>query len=302
MTKGERLRASRNAANGTVNALIDASKKQDELLQGLNKAVAKATSLEKTLLKSDASKENGESSSSIGSDNAILTDEERTAVVALIQELRELITYISDEWRNLNITIQDLADEIHNNSQYLRRWNLLLHNLKDVPTLDEEGKNVVGFRFSAYVAKKLNELFPNAPFPINWEEICISHLLRLRNTASIKKVIVVRFVRRDVRNWIFYNKSILKGTGVAISEHLTQRNITLLNYAKSCVGRNQAWSDQGVIYIIHNKRKISVSCVGDFDDLNLVPLPEYKEKRSYKDSMTGDKLSSTIIASDLTVY
>ena len=100
----------------------------------------------------------------------------------------------------------------------LRQWNLLIHNVTDMPVNYSNGKVIKGLRFSNWVAGKLNSLFPSLPIRITAEEISVSHPLRLKNKLSKQNVIVVRFVRRDVRNEIFYSKSQLKGTGITISQ------------------------------------------------------------------------------------
>ena len=79
---------------------------------------------------------------------------------------------------------------------------------------------------------------------------------------------MVRFISRDLRDELFYSKKSLKGTGYSISEHLTSYNIDLLRYAKEVVGRNNAWSDQGMIYInTPNRKKVLIRNKDD------VPVP-----------------------------
>ena len=53
---------------------------------------------------------------------------------------------------------------------------------------------------------------------------------------SPKQIIIVRFVSRLVRNEIFASKSSLKDTPIAITEHLTATNLSLLKAAQKLVG------------------------------------------------------------------
>ena len=194
-----------------------------------------------------------------------------TALIHLqVEELKKLISSMQDQWSNLDYLISQAVEKAHDNEQRMKRWNLLIHSedgFDDYPTKQVRGKNVVvkGTEFSSYVVEKLNTLFPNRKTPLTIDQICCSHPLRLRDKKSTKKIVVVRFTRRDIKDELFYSKSSLKGTKYSISEHLTQYNQELLKLAKNVVGKGNAWSDQGMFFIKEGNRRVRVKSKSDFN-------------------------------------
>ena len=114
-----------------------------------------------------------------------------------------------------------------------------------------------GLHFSMYVLQLLNNLLGRyLPFPLQVHDIDKSHPLYQKNDGSW--VIIVRLVRRDVRDAIFY-KSIKvlpdHPSGIVITENLTAENTRLLNSAKNVLGEENIHTDQGKIYSTRSKGK-----------------------------------------------
>ena len=58
----------------------------------------------------------------------------------------------------------------------------------------------------------------------------------------------------------------------SISEHLTANNVALLNYAKDNLGKTEAWSDQGTIYInTRNKKRVPIKKKTDVPKSHIRP-------------------------------
>ena len=170
----------------------------------------------------------GESSKSIEEKLKVLED----AIKDSSDELKAL------KYNLINSTnlLEELAFRIDSNTQYPMRDNLLIKGLRNIPY------HLIGYQFSTWVARTINNLIPSLDFPIVPEHISTSHPIYKNSN-----VIIVRFAIRDVRNEIFYKKDI-HDKRVSISEHLTKKNLLLLNAAKQFLGPKNAWSSQTKLY------------------------------------------------------
>ena len=106
--------------------------------------------------------------------------------------------------------------------QYTRRNCLLVNKLLKVPT------NIHGWKFSRYIARELNKLFPS--ISVSYSDIDTSHILY--KDEEKKPVIVVKFVNRDLRNLLWSNRLQINSAHVFLSEHLTPLNSNLFSKAK----------------------------------------------------------------------
>ena len=87
--------------------------------------------------------------------------------------------------------------------QYSRQNSLLFEFLLKVP------RNLHGFKFSKYVVRELNKLFPH--LRISLRDIDASHILYFSDPEEKKlPVVIVKFVSRDLRNSIYRNRHILR--------------------------------------------------------------------------------------------
>ena len=129
----------------------------------------------------------------------------------------------------------------HNDdAQYSRRNSLLLKKLRNVP------KNCHGTNFSKFVASEINRLLPELSMSVTHHHIDASHPL---NNENMNSPIVVKFVSRDLRNEIYNARNFITDPHVTISEHLTPQNHTLLTKAQDATSYEDAWSNQGKIYM-----------------------------------------------------
>ena len=129
----------------------------------------------------------------------------------------------------------------HNDdAQYSRRNSLLLKKLRNVP------KNCHGTNFSKFVAREINRLLPELSMSVTHHHIDASHPL---NNENMNSPIVVKFVSRDLRNEIYNARNFITDPHVTISEHLTPQNHTLLTKAQDATSYEDAWSNQGKIYM-----------------------------------------------------
>ena len=156
--------------------------------------------------------------------------------------------------------IQQLKRRIDYMDQYYRRNSLLLHGYKNIP------KKLFGYMFCEWVAEQINT-FPMLAFPISPAEIDCAHPMP---TVSGKTVIIVKFVRRAVRDEIFYKKKFLKhrvGPKISVTEHLTAANLGLLNEAKKIVESKNVFSKNCKVYAKWGKDKFVISDTNDLKKL-----------------------------------
>ena len=124
------------------------------------------------------------------------------------------------------VTLNDLL-------QYMHMNNLLIHNLPGLPY--DEVKDLKGTEFTKKVVESINKLI-TLNEPLSHKDIDTSHFYGKKPTET-KNVVIVRFIRRDLKNEVFFNKSQLKKFNkdnqikVGITDHLTRYNKGLYDHA-----------------------------------------------------------------------
>ena len=83
-----------------------------------------------------------------------------------------------------------------------------------------------------------------------------SHHIGNPKTKKKERLIIVKFVRYNLKHNIFKNKNLLKGKGVSITESLT-KDMTKLNEAKETYGFRNVWTSDGKILFKEEKNPSS---------------------------------------------
>ena len=150
------------------------------------------------------------------------------------------ISELQDVWSDVDHKLNNFSRRLDDHDQYSRSNSLKIRGLNDIPV------KTYGLQFSEYVIRKLKELFPNIADKLKIEDIDVSHPLPTRNNQ--KSCIIIKFVRRDIKNLVFFEKKELKKSPLklSITEHLTAKNLWLLDEVRSMVGFKNAWSSQCV--------------------------------------------------------
>ena len=123
-------------------------------------------------------------------------------------------------------------------------------------------------KFTTYVVNKLNDLFPDIEGGVCARDIDDTHIYRTKgyDRSSHKQLVIIKFCSRLLRNDIFSQKKKLKGSGVSLTEHLTQRNLKLLKAAQSRLGSiHKAWTHYGKVLIDLDG---TIKTIRDYDDLH----------------------------------
>ena len=203
-----------------------------------------------------------------GKNAAPLTDSHKPLIRNEISEMKAdainastSISELQRVWSYVDSKLHGINDRLDALEQYLRLNSLLIHGLDDIP------RKCFGLEFSKYVMKKLKELLPTIAHLLNDEDISVSHPLPTKHKS--KTVVIVKFVRRDIRNLIFYEKREIKkrSSTISITEHLTSYNSWLMDEARKFVGFRNVWSSQCTVVALVNGRKVRIKNGNDLNHI-----------------------------------
>ena len=216
-----------------------------------DKMVERIAQIEKQIPASPAiSEENSTSNTPIDKEEILTMKDDALNASRSISQLQDFFSYVDNQ-------LGEFANRIDEMDQYMKRNSLKIRGLTDVPA------NTYGVEFSKYVLEKLQSLLPTIADQININDIDVSHPLPTKNKSQ--SVVIVKFVRRDIKNLVFFEKRELKKSPLKVSifEHLTNRNIWLMNEAKKLVGFKQVWSSQCTVFALVNGRKVPIRSKND---------------------------------------
>ena len=166
----------------------------------------------------------------------------------------ENVSAVQNQWQARATGIMmSLSNRLDHQEAYSRLNSLLLHGLLNIPVFSKDDKGQ-DLKFCRWVKEALNDLFEKElDFTLHTDDIDTAHILRTKKGTS--KVVIVKFVRRSIRNLYWYGKYALKNTGISLTEHLTAKNLELLRAAKTAVGEKCVWTNQCTVYVQANEVK-----------------------------------------------
>lgn len=179
------------------------------------------------------------------------------ALNELEEKVNNLTKVVNEKVTKLEKATQDQASKLDDLEQYSRRNCLILHGC---PNFSQGGYRDM----ETFVLSQLNTNL-RLNFIINPEEIDILHPLPSRRGAN---PIIVRFLRRSVRNAVYVHKKFLINTNLSITESLTKVRLELLKTARLALGFKNIWTWNGTIYGINdrNHRRV-IKCNNDIQIL-----------------------------------
>ena len=185
----------------------------------------------------------------------------------LLEELSQSITAIKATIKDLAKQIQEKEKRMDDLEQYGRSNCLILHGCVDLPK-----ENAGYVTFENFVLDTLNSRL-KFTHPIRNSDIDICHVLPSRKG---KNPIIIKFVRRSVRNQVFNNKSLLKATKesdpkLAITESLTRRRSKLLEQSKKVFGFQNVWTQKGNIFCSFEGKRHRID---DFANIARIRFPK----------------------------
>lgn len=157
---------------------------------------------------------------------------------------------------NIFSKIEEVKSEANDREQYSKNYNLLFHGLR-IPY------HLKGLAFSKNISMQINHALPYLNPKVTSSEIDISHPINFQGKPGV----IVRFVRRDFRNYIFFCHKYLQN-GVKCYEHLTKMNKDLLTEAKEIVGEGNAWFAKGELFVsLGRNHKRQFKSLAELNDL-----------------------------------
>ena len=182
------------------------------------------------------------------------TNDDLNRVESSIKETAIEHIVLKEKLSNSTQVLITLANRIEAVDQYIKRENLFIDGLSNIPY------HLKGYKFTMWLVKVLNNLIPNLDFPILPCHISVCHPLSPKSSR-----IIMRYAIRDVRNEVFFKKKNITNPNVKITEHLTPLNQKLLDTAQSLLGETNAWSNQTKLYGKVGREVIRINSRDDID-------------------------------------
>ena len=227
-----------------------ANQKLDEVMELLNKVKERQDKYEKDYLKKDQD---------TASCNCFAGEKEK---MEQHQELMKLSTIID----SIKVEVGQLAEMVEKQEQYLddleqygRSNCLILHG------------NNIDHRISSmdvekYVLNILNTKL-DLPTSISDSDIDICHPLPSKTN---KKPIIIKFVRRSIRNMVYSHMKNLKtsnGPKLSITESLTKKRLKIVEEARKVFGFGNVWSMKGIVYCSFKGKKQAINKLSDISKI-----------------------------------
>ena len=177
-----------------------------------------------------------------------------------LQDLENAIARVDTIVEGLAKSVRETQNSLDDLEQYGCRNCLIVHGCSDQPV---GGKYPV---FESYVTNMLNSEL-DLEYQIRSTDIDICHVLPSRKGRP--PPIIIKFVRRSVRNLVFYNKKKLKKSQekLSITESLTKRRLLLVMEAKKAFRFNNVWTNNGIVYCFYKEKRLVLKDFGDINKL-----------------------------------
>ncbi|KAI5639516.1 hypothetical protein NE865_08016 [Phthorimaea operculella] len=195
---------------------------------------------------------------------------EHSDLAALSRDFNHFKSFVWQVLSKLKAQTNLLSLGLDRHETFLRRKVLLFHGIAE--NKEEQLKGVITDLINQKM--KITELTS--------DDIQVCH--RLGTSTTKPRAVLVRFHHLDNRRVVWDAKTLLKGSGIIISEFLTKCRHTVFVAARKHFGVSNCWSSEGKISIIlpdSSRRKIEAS--SELQELiKRYPDPKYKVKVTAK--------------------
>ena len=163
---------------------------------------------------------------------------------------------------SIKVEVGQLVEMVEKQEQYLDdleqygrsnclilHWNNIDHRIS---SMDVE----------KYVLNILNTRL-NLPTSVSDSDIDICHTLPSKTN---RKPIIIKFVRRSIRNMIYSQKKNLKTSNepkLSITESLTKKRLKIVEEARKVFGFGNIWSMKGIVYCSFKGKKQAIIKLSD---------------------------------------
>ena len=146
----------------------------------------------------------------------------------------------------------------------------LIHGFKRLPDLQ-------GPAFIFSICGEINRRFPSLPFPILPIHIDDAHPLRTRRKTR-KKVVIIRFSNRWVKDILMSCAEDLEGTGLLLTEHLSGFTLRLRSETAKIVGADNTETRKSKVYAKRNGVLTVIRNQNDLDNPKLSGCGKFAER------------------------
>ena len=168
-------------------------------------------------------------------------------------KIAKLSQHIEELYIKFNLILAAIAKleiSIDELEQYGRNNCLILHGLYNFP--------ITHSNYDEFLLKVITTL--NLHLTLSLDINCVDIAHPLPTARNGNTLIIIKFLRRSTRNQVFKRKGLFSRTGLAVTESLTKRRLSLLNEAKSLLGDKNVWTYKGTVLTnINSKREKIVS-------------------------------------------
>ena len=204
---------------------------------------------------------------SLTSDFSASRRDDAAAQAMQLQEMSHAIQRLECMVDKLDQDLHSAERHLDDLEQYGRRNCLILHGCKT-----ETIKKASYSDFEEFVLKLLNNRL-KLDFDIKSEDIDTCHILPSRRKDT--HPIIIKFVRRSVRQAVYQKKRNLKSSvenpeKLALTESLTKRRFSLLSKARAAFGFKNVWTLNGNVFCSYQDNRFSII---DFKDITKICGP-----------------------------
>lgn len=177
--------------------------------------------------------------------------------VVFEEKLKNLETKVKNELQILKDEMANLLTKVSHNEKIINKRaqnnNEKKRMFRDIPENQTSTENLMDTLINL-TNEKLN---------VNITKNEIAHCYRIRNHqtkqgSTYAPPVIVEYIHQWRRDEIFFNKKMMKGSGITICEVLTSENYNLFMKVRKKFG-NQAWTIGGNIFVFHKNKKIRIS-------------------------------------------
>ncbi|KAK7490339.1 hypothetical protein BaRGS_00018500 [Batillaria attramentaria] len=164
---------------------------------------------------------------------------ENTRLRQTVEKYKEQQDDMMSEINSLKGIVKAQDKRLHDYEQYGRRNSLRIYGLPE--DARNEPAHQTGMNVRKFCRDKLGVSLAET-------DIDIAHRLGSRQQDRHRSVIV-KFVRRDVKQQVLKQRRKLKQTGIMVTDDLTPRHQQLLRDMKEVAGIRNCWSAEGTVFV-----------------------------------------------------
>lgn len=178
-----------------------------------------------------------------------------------LKELTNEIRKLKEEFASVRTWMEQQEMRMDDLEQYSRSNCLVLHG----NSIDHQISNP---EVEKYVTSTINSRL-NLPVNITVNDIDICHPLPSKKTT---KPVIIKFVRRSVRNMVFAHKKNFKtssGPKLSLTESLTRRRLMLVEESRKYFEFGNVWTQKGNVHCSFKGRKHTIRYFSDIARIRL---------------------------------